>query len=154
MNKKERKRYKKYIKNFYKKLDFLKNYSFVERREKGLEALRKKYPNAPESMIDTAIFHAYVDGMHACIDWIVSLAEFLEDPKKGFNMGKVYHLLYHLYNLMLIENMLPVGSDKLLEIAVDMKIFLKKKDYFCVEECIETLECYASGNSESAPSLM
>jgi hypothetical protein len=61
-------------------------------------AFRQAYPNAPEEMLQTAIFHTYVDGIGAAIDWLTDLELFLREPNDGLDIGNTSHLLYHLYN--------------------------------------------------------
>ena len=51
-----KKKYKKSMKKFLKELKFIKKYDMVELTDKANESLRKKYPNAPEAMIDAAAF--------------------------------------------------------------------------------------------------
>ncbi|MBC6435821.1 hypothetical protein FM036_42175 [Nostoc sp. HG1] len=45
------------------------------------QAFRDAYPNALEEMLRTAVFHTYVDGVGAVLDWLVDLEFFLEKPK-------------------------------------------------------------------------
>lgn len=65
-------------------------------RQEAKRALRQAYPNAPEAMLDTAVFHTYGDGIGAAIDWLVDLELFLREPARQLPEGTTYHLLYHL----------------------------------------------------------
>ncbi|MBN3894061.1 MAG: hypothetical protein HWQ41_01785 [Nostoc sp. NOS(2021)] len=44
------------------------------------QVFRQAYPYAPEEMLKTAVFHTYVDGIGAAIDWLVDLELFLREP--------------------------------------------------------------------------
>lgn len=42
-------------------------------RDQAEKAFRTAYPNAPERMINTAVFHIYIDGIQAALDWLVDV---------------------------------------------------------------------------------
>jgi hypothetical protein len=50
-------------------------------------AFRQAYPNAPDDMLKTAVFHTYIDGIEAAIDWLVNLELFLREPSHQLDIG-------------------------------------------------------------------
>ena len=54
--------------------------------DQAKQALRCMYPEAPEEMLHTAIFHTYTDGIGAAIDWLVDLGvRVASEPKTALS---------------------------------------------------------------------
>lgn len=79
------------------------------------KALRREFPNAPESMINTAIFHVYTDGVDAVLDWLAAAADALTEGTPLPDDGKTWHLLYHVFNWYQFRELMPHGSQELLD---------------------------------------
>lgn len=92
------------------------------------EAFRGAYPDAPQSMIETAAFHVATDGIRAAVDWLAAVERFLQAPQSGLDYGATWHLLYHLYNWQQFEALLPIGRAGLLARLDDVRLFLESED--------------------------
>ena len=89
--------------------------SATDVRERATQALRREFPNAPDAMINTAIFHVYTDGVDAVLDWLVAAAEALTEGTPLPDNGKTWHLLYHVFNWYQFRELMPHGSQELLD---------------------------------------
>lgn len=85
-------------------------------REGATKALRREFPNAPQAMIDTAIFHVYVDGVDAVLDWLVSAVDSITEGTPLPDHSTTWHLLYHVYNWFRFRDLIPSGSQELLDL--------------------------------------
>jgi hypothetical protein len=104
------------------------------------EAFRRAYPQAPARMLDAAVFHIYVDGVKAALEWLAAAERFLREPGEGFDYGATWHLLYHLYNWLQLQALLPSGREGVLELLQDAKRFLAEQDYGAVQRVVGSLE--------------
>ena len=108
--------------------------------ERAKIAFRQQYPIAAEYFIDMAVFHSSVKGVTACVNWIESFENFLNNPEQGFDYCSTYVMLSHIYNLFLIRELLEKGSPEFLESLDNLKFFHKEKDWSGIEMSIEGLE--------------
>jgi hypothetical protein len=122
----------------------------AERMELAKEAFRRAYPTAPEQMIGSAVFHVYTDGSDAAMDWLADVELFLRDPNHRLCTGVSSHLLYHVYNWLQFEAMLPLGRPGLLERLGDLKQYAEEGDLDAVRGTVEVLMDMIEPN-ESAP---
>ncbi|MBN3874153.1 hypothetical protein [Nostoc sp. JL33] len=109
------------------------------------QAFRQAYPNAPEEMLKTAVFHTYVDGIEAVIDWLVDLELFLREPSHQLDIGVTYHLLYHLYNWYQFNALLPDGKAGVLERLKEIKDLPSDGDIKAILTAVEELESMFEG---------
>ncbi|MEH2362645.1 hypothetical protein [Nostoc sp.] len=107
-------------------------------------AFRQAYPNAPEEMLETAIFHTYIDGIGAAIDWLVDLELFLRNPSLELQ-GTTYHLLYHLYNWYQFSELLPDGKAGVLERLKEIRNLVSDGDTEAILATVEKLESMFEG---------
>ena len=132
---------------YTKKMEIIK--SLVERndiRKDAREAFKKAYPNAPECMTEVAIFHVYIDGIGAVLDWLVAIEEFLRDPDNSIIYGSSFHLLYHIYNWHQLLALLPEGSAKVIELIEDIKASINNNEIEAALDSIEELEDRFNGS--------
>ena len=115
-------------------------------------ALRASYPSAPEAMIDTAAFHIYVDGVDAALEFLADAERALREPKHRPDVGIAYHLLYHLYNWLQFEALLPDGHQDVVDLTAELRKAAKEKDWETVSSLIGELDDVVSG-SRSAPQI-
>jgi hypothetical protein len=115
-------------------------------RDEAKQALRQVYPDAPEGMLETAIFHTYVDGVRAAIDWLVDLELCLREPKREPDTGVTYHLLYHLYNWSQFSALLPEGKTGVLERLKEIKALVKDGEIEAILTTVEYLESMFEGD--------
>lgn len=108
--------------------------------EAATNAFRRAYPNAPPHMIETAIFHVFSEGVGAAMDWVAAAEQFLRDPERGFDYGKTWHAVYHLYNWQQFEALLPDGREGVLERLQDLKLFIEKNDPQAATDVVKELE--------------
>jgi hypothetical protein len=97
-------------------------------RGRAKEAFQKAYPEAPPDMVGSAVFHVYVDGIEAALEWVAATEQFLQDPSKGIDYGATFHLLYHLYNWQQFQALLPNGRTGVLALLNDAKEGLEEND--------------------------
>jgi hypothetical protein len=109
------------------------------------QAFCQAYPNAPEEMLQTAVFHTYVDGVGAAIDWLVDLELFLREPSRGLDIGATYHLLYHLYNWYQFNALLPTGKTGVLERLKEIRGLVADGDVEAILATVEELESMFEG---------
>jgi hypothetical protein len=115
-------------------------------RNEAKQALRQVYPDAPGEMLETAIFHTYVDGVGAAIDWLVDLELCLREPKRELDIGATYHLLYHLYNWSQFSALLPEGKTGVLERLREIKALIKDGEIEAILATVEDLESMFEGD--------
>ncbi|WP_156426871.1 hypothetical protein [Leptolyngbya sp. NIES-2104] len=115
-------------------------------RSEAKQAFHRAYPTTPEEMLETAIFHTYVDGIGAALDWLVDLELFLRDPSKQLDVGMTYHLLYHLYNWHQFCTLLPDGKAGVLKRLRDIKELVADGDTDAILSTIEELESMFEGS--------
>ena len=113
--------------------------------DQAKQALRCMYPEAPEEMLHTAIFHTYTDGIGAAIDWLVDLELFLREPRKELSSSATYHLLYHLYNWHQFRALLPSGKTGVRERLQEIRALAEDGEIEAVIETIEELQSAFKG---------
>lgn len=121
--------------------------SLLQRQDKNREAacaFKSVYPNAPTEMIETAVFHVYVDGISAALDWLASTELFLRHPEHELDDGT--HLLYHLYNWQQFKALLPSGTEGIMAVLKDLKEAVADEDTQAILEATEILEERLSGH--------
>ena len=116
------------------------------------EAFRLNYPDATDAMLETAVFHVYRDGIHAALDWLAATEKFLRDPQSGLDYGATSHLIYHLYNWLQFQSLMPLGRWELLEHLKDAELFLKEEHPAAALQVIQHLMEHATGDV-APPSL-
>lgn len=110
------------------------------------QAFQQAYPNAPEKMLETAVFHTYVDGIGAAIDWLVDLEMFLRKPDRKPAIGTTYHLLYHLYNWYQFHELLPDGKAGVLERLKEIKELIADGEIEAILTTVEEIEAMFKGS--------
>ncbi|MEH1932405.1 MAG: hypothetical protein V7L14_01465 [Nostoc sp.] len=110
------------------------------------QVFRQAYPYAPEEMLKTAVFHTYVDGMEAAIDWLVDLELFLREPSHELDIGVTYHLLYHLYNWYQFSALLPDAKAGVFERLKEIKHLASDGDIEAILATVEELESIFEGD--------
>lgn len=111
-------------------------------------AFRRAYPDAPQHMIEAAVFHVFVDGITAALDWVAAAERFLRHPGAGFDPGATSHVVYHLYNWKLFEALLPIGRAGILERLSDIKELLSQHDTEAAAGVVRQLEELFGGGSQ------
>jgi plasmid stabilization system protein ParE len=108
--------------------------------EAAADAFRVAYPDAPQHMVDAAVYHVYRDGVGAALDWVAAAEQFLRDPAAGFHSGATWHAVYHLYNWQQFQALLPIGRDGVLERLSDLKLFVTEGSNEAAAQVIRQLE--------------
>jgi hypothetical protein len=111
-------------------------------------AFRRAYPDAPQHMIETAVFHVFVDGIGAALEWVAAAERFIRNPGAGFDSGATSHVVYHLYNWKLFEVLLPIGRAGILERLTDIKLLLSERDTEAAAGVVRQLEELFGGGSQ------
>ena len=117
-----------------------------KRDVQGLEAFRKAHPNAPEEMIRTAAFHLYVDGPDAAVDFLADAELFLRDPAHEMSLGPAWELLYHVYNWLQFQELLPSSRQDVLDLLAELKQFVAEDDRAAIVRTAEELEDVLGGS--------
>ncbi len=77
------------------------------RAEAGLTALRAEFPQAPDQALRSATFHLYTELPEALFELLAEIAESREGSARPPDLGLIWHALYHLYNFIQIQALLP-----------------------------------------------
>ena len=112
----------------------------------AVEAFRQAYANAPEEMLKTAVFHTYVDGIGAAMDWLVDLELFLREPSRDLDINATYHLLYHLYNWYQFHALLPNGRAGVLERLKEIRTLVEDGEMEAILATVKELESMFEGD--------
>jgi len=115
-------------------------------RDEARKALCETYPNASNKMIDTAVFHIYVDGIQAAIDWLVDIELFLQDSKHTLNDGVVFHLIYHLYNWLQFKSIMPETNEDFMSKLADIEAAIEDDDKEAALDILEELKDKFNGS--------
>jgi hypothetical protein len=110
------------------------------------QAFRRAYPNTAEVMLETAVFHTYIDGIGAAIAWLVDLELLLREPSHKPDIGTTYHLLYHLYNWYQFHELLPDGKSGVLERLREIRELVADGDLEAILETLGELESMFEGD--------
>jgi hypothetical protein len=108
--------------------------------ERAAAAFRQAYPDAPPHMIDAAVFHVFRDGIEAALDWVAAAERFLRDPAARFDYGATSHAVYHLYNWLLLEALMPIGRGGMLDRLADINLFLSENNTKAAAGVVKQLE--------------
>ncbi len=92
-----------------------------DRRKDGMGVLNRLFPDAPESMKSTAVFHLYSEAPRAAIDFLAEVELSLRDPDPYFSAGMAVDLLYHLYNFIQFGVLVPRGVPDLLDVVSEIR---------------------------------
>ncbi|MBE9115137.1 hypothetical protein IQ249_04415 [Lusitaniella coriacea LEGE 07157] len=111
-----------------------------DRIEKATEAFKKIHPNASKEMIHTLVFHVFVDGTRAALDWLAGAEILLREQDDTELYGHTIHLLYHLYNWYQFKKLAPLETEKIPGILKEMKEAVANNDLEWVQNSIEELE--------------
>lgn len=109
-------------------------------RHEAWKAFRFAYPNAPDKMINTAVFHIYIDGIQAALDWLVEVELFLQNPENTLSEGSTFHLIYHLYNWLQFTTLLQDTKEDIVEKLNDVKAALEDDDKDAAFDLLEELK--------------
>jgi hypothetical protein len=109
------------------------------------KAFRAGYPNAPGSMVQTAVHHVYNDGPDAVIRWLADAELFLRDPSHRLCSGVTSDLLYHVYNWHQFQEILPVGKPGLVELLDDIKLFVDEGSLDAAKKTVDDLKEMLNG---------
>lgn len=110
------------------------------------KAFRHAYPQAPDSMIQTAAHHVYGDGPEAVIRWLADAELFLRDPNRRLDVGVTYDLLHHVYNWHQFQALMPIGKAGLIERLDDIKLFAEEGSIDAVKKTADDLKAMLNGN--------
>ena len=120
------------------------------RPAEGFDRLRRFFPAAPESMLRTAAWHLYSEAPRAVVDFLAEVELSLRDDDPHYHGPAGVEVLYHFYNFLQFEALVPHGLHGLGEVVEDIKE--------CVEDgdkagALENLKGLASklDACESAP---
>src|SRR5947208_1039480 len=92
--------------------------------EAATAGFRTAYPDAPPHMIEAGVYHVFRDGVGDALEWVAAAEQFLRDPGEGFDYGKTWHVVYHLYNWLQFQALLPIGREGVLDRLSDIQLFL------------------------------
>jgi hypothetical protein len=125
----------------------------ADRSGDGRAAFRRKYPHAPQEMIDTATFHVYVDGPSAVIDFLAEAELAIRDPEHEIELAPTVELLYHVYNWLQFRELLPQGRSDMLELVKQLRTALDEEDPEFLEATLSELEDILQG-TRTPPDFM
>lgn len=111
----------------------------------AMAAYKAKYPHAPEVMVHTVVFHAYVDAPNAVIDFLAEAELALRNPDHEISSGVTSHVLYHLYNLLMFQATVPLGPEDLVSTVDEIEGFIKEGDTEAARRALELLKNQVGG---------
>jgi hypothetical protein len=117
-----------------------------DRGERGLEAFRAAHPQAPEAMIRTAAFHLYVDGPNAVVDFLAEAELFLREPSREVDLAPTVELLYHVYNWLQFQELLPSAKADVMELLALLKECVADDDRDGIVRTAQELEDVLEGS--------
>jgi len=120
----------------------------ADRAEDGRRAFRAAYPEAAEEMIDTAAHHVYSDGAPALVAFLADAELFLRDPRHRMRLGVTYEVLYHTYNWLQFQELLPDGRKNVLELLEQLKQFVAEDDREAIVATAADLEDALNGSRD------
>jgi hypothetical protein len=123
-----------------------------DRIELARQMFRVKYPEATEPMVSAAVFHLYVDGVDACVEWLAELERFLADAEHKPSSGASLHLLHHVYNWHQIKSLMPHGKYMMHDLLDDILESVAENDMVGVNNAASELKAILDGN-DTAPSV-
>ena len=127
--------------SYEQKLELIKTlFEREDIRKEASEAFIYKYPHASKEMVNTAIFHVYVDGMKSLLDWLVDIELFLQDSKHDLDEGLTYHVLYHLYNWLQFKTLLPDTTEDIVNKIDDIEMAIKDNEANVALDLLEELK--------------
>jgi len=95
-----------------------------DRRADGLAALRSLFPGVADEMLRTAVHHLYGDGVDAAVAWLAGVERTLQSREHELCPGATFEFLYHVYNWLQIQSLLPEGAKSLSEIVAEVSAAL------------------------------
>jgi hypothetical protein len=98
------------------------------RIDDGREALRRRYPQAPDVMIDSATHHVYIDGPGAVVDFLADAELAIRGPDHEHDYGVTFHLLYHVYNWLQFRALLPDARRDMLTLLDQIEQAVSEED--------------------------
>ena len=116
-----------------------------KRDSDGLEALRRRYPTVPDTMVRTASHHLYVDGPEAVMDFLADAELTIRDPHHDIDVGPSTELLYHVYNWVQFRAILPEGRQDLLDLVEELKEYVQDKDWQAMSKTVQELDDILQG---------
>lgn len=116
------------------------------RSEEGRAAFRRKYPCAPEEMINTATHHVYVDGPGAVVDFLAEAELAIRDPSHEIDFGTSWHLLHHVYNWLQFRALLPAGKSDVIDLLSQMEQAVAENDPEFILATVRELRDVVEGN--------
>lgn len=111
--------------------------------------LQAIYLHAPKEMLHTIAFHLeHASG--SLLDALTNLEELLRGDSEKINYGTSWHILYHLYNYLVIQNFLPMGNK---EIISELELIMEdlnedSPDIKSVLSYVENLKNYFTGDTQ------
>lgn len=113
----------------------------------AIARFRECFPGVDDEILKTLVFHLYVDGQGAMLDMLWDLEMFLRGEHKSIDYGAVFHVIYHLYNYLLIEKLMPITMQDVIDELQEAQELLKEEspDLEGVAETLERLERLVKG---------
>jgi hypothetical protein len=107
-----------------------------DRRDCGLELLRKENPNLANPVAHAAAFHAYLEFPAAALDLLAWIEQSIREGEHDVHSGLTWNLMYHLYNWLQVEELIPYSASDV------------------VEDLQEATECLRRDDAESAKAIV
>lgn len=99
-----------------------------ERGSRGVEILRSRYPAASLDMIRTCAYHAYRELPGALRDLLAWAELCLREREHDVHSGLMFDALYHLYNWLQVEALVPYGRQEVFDELKEACECLEKDD--------------------------
>ena len=99
-----------------------------DRRDEAFAMLQRRYPDAPEELLRSAAFHLYWKLPEVLRDTLAQIELALRESDPELHWGVVSDALYHLYNWLQVEALLPWGKQAVWEELEELRELIKADD--------------------------
>jgi len=99
-----------------------------ERRDAGFKILERQFPDAPVSILHSGAHHLYWKLPEALRDTLAQIELSLRHEDCDLHWGVISDSLYHLYNWLQVQALLPWGKQAVWEELEEVQELIKADD--------------------------
>jgi hypothetical protein len=100
----------------------------LERRDVSIEFIRKKYPHAADSLVNSIAHHLYWTLPTDFCDLLAYIELCMQDREHHSHNGLIYGVLYNLYNLTQAEALVPDSRQGIFDWLTQLKECIESDD--------------------------
>ena len=100
----------------------------LDRRDDAFAMLRRRYPDAPEQLLQAGAYHLFWKLPDVLRDTLAQIELALREDDPDLNWGVVSDALFHLYNWLQVKALLPWGKQAVWEELEELRVLIKADD--------------------------